>query len=98
MFNPDTKIPALAACTYVIDEAVFPDFLPGVIFTDVTLSLEVWDETEGVIDIDSICFSEGGKFKIFKAGDWMFDNFTKAIYADQKWTDLLFDACKEAAE
>jgi hypothetical protein len=28
----------------------------------------------------------------------MFDNFTKAIYADQKWTDLLFDACKEAAE
>lgn len=98
MFNPNAKTPALAACTYVIDEVVFPDFLPGVIFTDVSLSLEVWDASEGAIDIDSICFSEGGKFKIFKAGDWMFDNFTQAIYADQKWTDLLFEACREAAE
>ena len=98
MFNPDAKIPALAACTYVIDEATFPNFLPNVIFYDFSLSLEVSDEDEGVVYIDSICFSEGSKFKIFKEGDWMFDNLTKAIYADHKWNDLLLDACKEAAE
>ena len=95
MFNPDTKIPALAACTYVIDEISLPNFLPGVIFYDVSLSLEVSCDD---VYIDSVCFSEGRNFKIFKAGDWMFDNFVKAINADAKWADRIIDACKEAAE
>jgi hypothetical protein len=95
MFNPDTKDAALAPCMYVIDEITFPDFLPGVVFSEVALSLEI---SCGDVYIDSICFSEGRNFKVFKAGDWMFDNLTKAIYADHKWNDRLLEACKEAAE
>jgi hypothetical protein len=52
----------------------------------------------GEIYIDSVCFSEGRNFKIFKDGDWMFDAFTKAIYTDPKWTNRMIEACKEAAE
>jgi hypothetical protein len=98
MFNPDTKSRPVAPCMYVIDEISLPNFLPGVIFYEVSLSLEVWDESAGDIYIDSICFSEGRNFKVFKEGDWMFDNFTKAIYADDKWNELMLDACMEAAE
>jgi hypothetical protein len=95
MFNPDTKDIELAACMYVIDEISLPNFLPGVIFYDVSLSLEL---SCGDVYIDSVCFSEGRNFKIFKDGDWMFDAFTKAIYADPKWTNRMIEACKEAAE
>ena len=76
MFNPDTKDIELDACMYVIDEISLPNFLPGVIFYDVSLSLEV---SGGDVYIDSVCFSEGRNFKIFKENDWMFAAFTKAI-------------------
>lgn len=94
MFNPNTSAPALAACTYVIDEIVLPSFLPGAIFTDVSLSLEV---SCGDVYIDEICFSEEGNYRIFKKGDWIFDNLVKAIYADRKWNERLLEACREAA-
>jgi hypothetical protein len=95
MFSPDAKDIELAACMYVIDEISLPNFLPGVIFYDVSLSLEV---SGGDVYIDSVCFSEGRNFKIFKDGDWMFAAFTKAIYADPKWTARITEACMEAAE
>lgn len=95
MFSPDAKDIELAPCMYVIDEISLPSFLPGVIFYDVSLSLELSGDD---VYIDSICFSEGRNFKVFKDGDWMFAAFTKAFYADPKWTDRMIEACKEAAE
>lgn len=97
MFNPNAKTPALAACTYVIEEVVLPSFLPGAIFTDVSLSLEVWDMGNQDIYIEEICFTQGREYKIFKQGDWMFDGFVKAIYADDKWNEILLEACRDAA-
>jgi len=94
MFNPNASAPALAACTYVIDEITLPTFLPGAVFTDVSLSLEVWN---GEVYIDEICFSEESDYKIFKKGDWLFDNFTKALYAKRNWNEYLIEACREAA-
>ena len=94
MFNPDAKDAALAPCMYTIDEIVLPEFLPGVVFTDVSLSLEV---SGGDVYIDEVCLSEGANFKSFSKGNWMFENFVAAIYADPKWSSYLIDACKEAA-
>lgn len=94
MFNPNTSAPALAACMYVIDEITLPSFLPGAIFSEVSLSLEI---SGGDVYIEEICFSEGREYKIFKAGDWMFDGFVKALYADAKWDERLREACMEAA-
>ena len=95
MFNPDAKDAALAPCMYTIDEITLPNFLPGVVFTDVSLSLEV---SGGDVYIDEVCLSEGKNFRAFTKGNWMFENFVNAIYQSAKWNERIIEACKEAAQ
>lgn len=75
-----------ASTFYKIYQKTF-DFLPGALFEEITLHIEVvWGDWH----IEYVDVSEehpGTKTRGFKAGDWLFDQMVREIYNDSAMMD-----------